>query len=119
MPPYAALAISCGFLYSATGNDLSGLQQAIVGHRSTTVIQDLSLKEMSQPAMDPPPGVEADLENPEDVLWTINLVTQALTLAICSFFVLTRVLQRFRIPGWLLSVDECMLIASLLLDGSC
>jgi hypothetical protein len=59
--------------------------------------------------MDPPPGVKADLENPEDVLWSINLVTQSLTLAICSFFVLTRVLQRFRMPGWILSVDECTL----------
>jgi hypothetical protein len=66
---------------------------------------------MSHPAMDPPPGVKADLDNPEDVLWTINLVTQSLTLAICSFFVLTRVLQRFRMPGWLLSVDECTITA--------
>jgi hypothetical protein len=66
--------------------------------------------------MDPPPGVTADLENPEDVLWTINLVTQSLTLAICSFFVLTRVLQRFRMPGWLLSVDECMFTTLLLED---
>jgi hypothetical protein len=64
---------------------------------------------MSQTAMDPPAGVEPDLEHPENELWTINLVTQSPTFAICSFFVLTRVLQRFRMPTWPLSVDECTL----------
>lgn len=62
---------------------------------------------MSQPAMAPPEGVEADLENPTDVIRTINFVTQALTLAFCSAFVFIRGLQKFRVPTLNLSVEDC------------
>lgn len=102
---------SLRFTYVAAGILSLSHPQAIAGHNST-VAPPLS-RIMSHPAMDPPAGVVADLENPKDVIWTINLVTQSLTLSICSFFVFTRVLQRFRMPGWLLSVDECALRASL------
>jgi len=64
--------------------------------------------------MEPPQGVEADLEHPKDVIRTINLVTQALTLALCSFFVLIRALQKFRLPTWFFSVDDCKLSVSCL-----
>lgn len=62
---------------------------------------------MSQAAMDPPPGVTADLEHPTDVLRTINFVTQALTLTLCTFFVLVRAIQKFRLPTLHISFDDC------------
>lgn len=64
---------------------------------------------MSQPAMAPPEGVKADLENPTDVIRTINFVTQALTLSFCSVFVFIRGLQKLRVPTLNLSVDDCKL----------
>lgn len=62
---------------------------------------------MSQPAMAPPKGVVADLENPTDVLRTINFVTQALTLTLCSGFVFIRGVQKFRMATTIFSVDDC------------
>lgn len=62
---------------------------------------------MSKPAMAPPTGVVADLENPTDVLRTINFVTQALTLTLCSGFVFIRGVQKFRMATTIFSVDDC------------
>jgi hypothetical protein len=62
---------------------------------------------MSQPAMAPPEGVVADLQNPTDVIRTINFVTQALTLAFCSAFVFIRAIQKLRVSTSNLSVDDC------------
>lgn len=62
---------------------------------------------MSQPAMAPPEGVVADLENPTDVIRTINFVTQALTLTLCSGFVFLRGVQKFRVANPIFSVDDC------------
>lgn len=62
---------------------------------------------MSQAAMAPPEGVEADLQSPTDVIHTTNFVTQALTLSFCSAFVFIRALQKFRVPTLNLSVDDC------------
>lgn len=62
---------------------------------------------MSQPAMAPPAGVVADLENPTDVLRTINFVTQALTLVLCSVFVFIRGAQKFRMARPTVFVDDC------------
>ena len=59
--------------------------------------------------MAPPEGVVADLADPTDVLWTINLVTQALTLTFCSGFVLIRGVQKFRMATTIFSVDDCEL----------
>jgi hypothetical protein len=57
--------------------------------------------------MVPPEGVVADLENPIDVLRTINFVTQALTLTLCSGFVFIRGVQKFRVTNPIFSVDDC------------
>lgn len=62
---------------------------------------------MSQPAMAPPEGVVADLENPTDVIRTINFVTQALTLTLCSGFVAIRGVQKFRMATTIFSIDDC------------
>jgi hypothetical protein len=62
---------------------------------------------MSYAAMAPPEGVVADLQNPTDVIRTINFVTQALTLAFCSAFVLIRAVQKLRVSTSNFSVDGC------------
>ena len=62
---------------------------------------------MSRPAMAPPEGVVADLENPTDVIRTINFVTQALTLTLCSGFVAIRGVQKFRMATTVFSFDDC------------
>lgn len=62
---------------------------------------------MSQPAMAPPEGVVADLQNPTDVLRTVNFVTQALTLTLCSAFVFIRSMQKLRAATMVISVDDC------------
>jgi hypothetical protein len=62
---------------------------------------------MSYAAMAPPEGVVADLQNPTDVIRTINFVTQALTLAFCSAFVLIRAVQKLRVSTSNFSVDDC------------
>lgn len=45
----------------------------------------------------PPPGVKPNFEHPQDVLRTVNLVTQALSIPIVSSFVLLRMYARYRI----------------------
>jgi hypothetical protein len=59
--------------------------------------------------MAPPEGVVTDLQNPTDVIRTINFVTQALTLTFCSAFVLIRAVQKFRLSTSNASVDDCKL----------
>lgn len=63
--------------------------------------------DMSQPAIAPPAGVVADLDHPTDVLRTINFVTQALTLVLCSVFVFIRGAQKFRMAKPRVFVDDC------------
>jgi hypothetical protein len=57
--------------------------------------------------MKPPPGEIADLEHPRDVLRTVNLVTQALTLFACTMFVFIRGYHKFRIVRLSLASDDC------------
>jgi hypothetical protein len=57
--------------------------------------------------MAPPEGAVANLQNPTDVIRTINFVTQALTLAFCSAFVFIRAIQKLRVSASNLSVDDC------------
>lgn len=45
----------------------------------------------TQAAASPPPGVTPNLESPEDVLYTINLVSQILAVALVTPFVLIRI----------------------------
>lgn len=47
--------------------------------------------------MPPPPGVTPNFEHPKDVLRTVNLVTQTLSIAIVTAFVLLRIFARYRI----------------------
>lgn len=63
---------------------------------------------MSYPgAAPPPPGATADLDNPQDVLRTVNYVTQALTLLLTTAFVLTRLYAKSRILGGGITIDDC------------
>jgi hypothetical protein len=57
--------------------------------------------------MKPPPGEIADLEHPRDILRTINLVTQALTLSACTMFVFIRGYHKFRTVRLNLVSDDC------------
>ncbi len=49
-----------------------------------------------QPALAPPPGVTPNYDHPEDVLRTVNLVTQGLSIPIVSTFVALRMYARYR-----------------------
>lgn len=63
---------------------------------------------MSYPgAAPPPPGATADLDNPQDVLRTVNYVTQALTLLLTTAFVLTRLYAKSRVLGGGITIDDC------------
>ncbi|EFY87935.1 integral membrane protein [Metarhizium acridum CQMa 102] len=62
---------------------------------------------MSYPgAAPPPPGATADLDNPQDVLRTVNYVTQALTLIFTTVFVLARLYAKSRILGGGVTMDD-------------
>jgi hypothetical protein len=65
------------------------------------------LDKMSTAAASPPPGVTADLENPTDVIRTINFVTQVLCLFFCTVFVFIRAYHKFKTVGLDLAVDDC------------
>lgn len=57
-------------------------------------------------AIPPPPGVTPNFENPEDVLYTINLVSQILSMVIITVFLALRVYVKMRVaPPFLL--DDC------------
>lgn len=58
-------------------------------------------------AAPPPPGVTADVNNPEDVLRTINYVTQSLTLLLTTAFVATRFYAKTKILGGGVTADDC------------
>jgi len=55
----------------------------------------------------PPPGVKADLDHPQDVLRTINFVTQGLTIFFVTCFVALRYYAKVKVWdrnwGW----DDC------------
>lgn len=62
---------------------------------------------MSYPgATPPPPGAEPNMENPADVLWTINYLTQALTLIFTTGFVATRVYAKYKVMGGGMTKDD-------------
>jgi hypothetical protein len=76
---------------------------------------------MSFPGAAPPPsGVTPDLENPADVLWTINYLTQALTLIFTTGFVATRFYAKYKVMGGGMSRDDVATYVSFaLMVGYC
>ena len=58
-------------------------------------------------AAPPPEGVIADLEHPIDVLRTVNLVTQGLTLVFVTAFVCIRCVSKYASVGLGFAVDDC------------
>ncbi|PSN68229.1 hypothetical protein BS50DRAFT_551637 [Corynespora cassiicola Philippines] len=76
-----------------------------------------------------PSGIAADLENPTDVIRTVNFVTQGLTLFFIPAFVLIRFVSKYRSAGFNYTVDDCksdtstfyylILTSSLLMVGYC
>ncbi|KAL8339274.1 hypothetical protein RB601_005858 [Gaeumannomyces tritici] len=72
---------------------------------------------MSQAARPPPPGVVPDLEHPEDVLHTVNIVTQILSLFFVSSFTLMRLYAKTVISPPLY-LDDWVSIPALLLSIS-
>lgn len=61
----------------------------------------------SAAAGQPPDGVDADLQHPKDVLKTVNLVTQVLTLVIVTTFVAIRGISKYRAAGLGFTIDDC------------
>ncbi|EER40944.1 integral membrane protein [Histoplasma capsulatum H143] len=47
------------------------------------------------PIIPPPPGVSSNFDHPTDVLRTVNLVTQYLTIAVVTIFVATRLIIKY------------------------
>ncbi|OAQ57298.1 hypothetical protein VFPPC_11451 [Pochonia chlamydosporia 170] len=76
---------------------------------------------MSYPgAAPPPPGVAADIDDPQDVLRTVNYVTQALTLLFTTAFVVTRFYAKSQILGGGVTVDDyATYTAYILMVGYC
>ncbi|UPX10214.1 uncharacterized protein EKO05_0000884 [Ascochyta rabiei] len=75
---------------------------------------------MATAATPPPLGYESDLDNPKDVIRTINFVTQALTLTFCTLFVWIRAYHKFRTVGLDLAVDDYLTFVSwILMTGYC
>lgn len=62
---------------------------------------------MSASMIPRPEGVKQDLENPTDAIHTVNFVTQALTIALCTIFCAIRAIQKFRVPTLHLVYDDC------------
>ncbi|KAG4430068.1 hypothetical protein IFR05_014441 [Cadophora sp. M221] len=58
-----------------------------------------------QGALPPPPSVVADLENPQDVLRTVNFVVQGMCLAIATAFVVLRMYTRWFIQKSMFKED--------------
>ncbi|KAL7961874.1 hypothetical protein V8C34DRAFT_301955 [Trichoderma compactum] len=63
---------------------------------------------MSYPGAAPPPeGVIPDLAHPQDVLRTVNYVTQGLTIFFVSIIVAVRFCAKARVPGGGFTPDDC------------
>ncbi|OSS52392.1 hypothetical protein B5807_02756 [Epicoccum nigrum] len=75
---------------------------------------------MATPAASPLPGYTSDLLHPKDEIRTINMATQALTLAFCSVFVWIRGYHKYKTIGLDFAVDDYLTLASwLLMTGYC
>jgi hypothetical protein len=69
--------------------------------------QSIPPVKMATPAASPPPGYTSDLLHPKDEIRTINMATQALTLAFCSVFVWIRGYHKYKTIGLDFAVDDC------------
>ncbi|KAF2831397.1 hypothetical protein CC86DRAFT_314724 [Ophiobolus disseminans] len=75
---------------------------------------------MATAAATPPPGYTSNLDHPKDELRTINIITQALTLTLCTVFVWIRGYHKIRTIGLDLAVDDYLTLASwILMTGYC
>ncbi|KAH9217974.1 hypothetical protein DL95DRAFT_238891, partial [Leptodontidium sp. 2 PMI_412] len=68
-------------------------------------------------ALPPPPGVVANLDNPQDVLRTVNFVVQGMCLAIASAFVFLRMYTRWFIQKSMFKEDWVCLSAWIFFVG--
>lgn len=57
----------------------------------------------------PPDGVTADVNNPQDVLRTLNFVTQGLTLVIVSIFIALKLYAKIKVLGGKFGWEDCKL----------
>lgn len=68
---------------------------------------------MSFPGAAPPPeGVVPDLAHPQDVLRTVNYITQGLTVFFVTIFVAIRFYAKSRVLGGGFTPDDCRLTPS-------
>lgn len=61
---------------------------------------------MSEPAIPAPPGEVSDLQNPEDVIHTVNFATQVICLVVTSVIVALRFLVKARLRK-ALEFEDC------------
>lgn len=52
---------------------------------------------MPEGGLDPPPGVTPNFDNPDRMVWTASIVTQALCISIVGLIVALRIYVRIRI----------------------
>ncbi|KAI1841097.1 hypothetical protein JX265_013198 [Neoarthrinium moseri] len=68
----------------------------------------------------PPEGMSVNLDSPQDVLRTVNFVTQGLTLAFVSIFVALRSYAKLKVLGGSFGFEDyATLIAYLMMIGYC
>ncbi|KAL4964563.1 uncharacterized protein BDV14DRAFT_209315 [Aspergillus stella-maris] len=78
------------------------------------------MSSLSEPAVEAPPGKVSNLENPEDVLHTVNLAAQIVSIIVVTIIVILRVAIKVRmrsgmgledyttIAGWVLFIGFCI-----------
>ncbi|KAL4821196.1 hypothetical protein BDW67DRAFT_190835 [Aspergillus spinulosporus] len=74
---------------------------------------------MSEPAIPAPPGEVSDLQNPEDVIHTVNFVTQVLCLVVTTIVVALRFFVKARLRKALELEDYATIIGYVLFVGFC
>ncbi|PVH90799.1 hypothetical protein DM02DRAFT_402610 [Periconia macrospinosa] len=71
----------------------------------------MTLNSTSIPAASPPTGKVPNFEHPEDVLNTINLVSQILAVATVTLFVFVRLfIKTVIVPPFL--IEDCVLVVA-------
>jgi hypothetical protein len=62
--------------------------------------------DLSDPAIPAPPGEVSDLQNPEDVIHTVNFATQVICLVVVTIVVALRFLVKARLRK-ALELEDC------------
>lgn len=75
---------------------------------------------MAEGGMEPPQGVIPNFNNPVKIVWTANMVAQALCISIVStlycvrVYVRIHIIRNFQVDDWLISVGFVSFLFDLL-----